>query len=78
MFKVNHKDIRTTPLAISHNCSSVSICSFEQTNAGWVGTTAIKNATDHSFCFSLSGWSTIRNGTVTFCICPLSKISFFR
>ena len=89
MFKVNNKDTRTTPLAAFWclscqiwtyftPCSSVSIVNFEQANAGWVGITTIKNAPDHSFCFSLSGWSTIRNGTVTFCICPLSKISFFR
>ena len=48
MFKVNNKDTRTTPIAnvlvslfltsnTFHTCSSVSIVTFEQVNAGWVG-----------------------------------------
>ena len=32
MFKLNNKDTRTTPMT----CSSASITTFEQVNAGWV------------------------------------------
>ena len=32
MFKLNNKDTRTTPMT----CSSASIVTFEQVNAGWV------------------------------------------
>ena len=38
MFKVNNKDIRTTPMAYFTPFSSVSIVNFEQVNAGWVET----------------------------------------